>query len=644
MAQAPEEAGKQSRTTYLGWRHELVVADPGPAPRRPTPEERTDLEPDWLDAQRRAEAESNRPLLFVLTVLILVLSGFAIMHVLTALPWVFSVVGYLGCIVVAVPVLISLSQDRRTLRTRLAQQRERLEREQREKEEGLRQRQEEHAKLHTEWQARKRAFEAQPRWYGVTVPASAEAVVVTGGTEASWSALLATVGAARLRDGGDLTVVDLSGRAAAGDLAALARRCGVDPRVWVLPADLPRVNLGMGLAPHERAGVLAAVVFALDPEADLDTDEVILTEALEILDTDCSMAVLTTALRALATGEPPDAGTDPVLGELTDEQSSQLVERCTAAPEWRERAWNIQEHLSPFEGLGARAEDEPYAQIKIIAADRGSGEYAHRAYGVYALEALGTLLDRRAQRGGARPWEHTIVVCGADALPDIDVRLLVQSATRAGAGVVLTFRETNDDIASWLGADNCVPVVMRQPDLASAERAMELLREAGPLRLHRLTEVIGEALTDSLSDGYTTDPAESVTTGLPARPGKRAIAPLDLVRHIKAATVWGRATAQAADIDDPAETEGAHVRDLRIDLTSLRDLPTTAAIVGSGAEAVLADVNPGILTLSTATLATVDDQNPQRLAEQAPADAADLPPNLGPPPEQWDWRSSRQRA
>src|SRR5690606_4767195 len=164
---------------------------------------------------------------------------------LRILPGLLALVAVLGCLVVAVPVTVALLQSRRVIAERLAAERARLEAERRAAEGELRRRQEEHALEHTAWPARRRAFEAQPRWYGLKVPEDTGAVLVAGGGDAGWSALLTTVGASRVGSGGDVTVLDLSGRAVAGDLAALVRRAGIAPRIWVLPADLPRMNLGI---------------------------------------------------------------------------------------------------------------------------------------------------------------------------------------------------------------------------------------------------------------------------------------------------------------------------------------------------------------------------------------------------------------
>ena len=64
-----------------------------------------------------------------------------------------------------------------------------------------------------------------------------------------WSAMLTMIGLPRLQSGGELTVIDLTGGTVAGDLIAVSGRAGISPLVWVLPDDLPRLDLGTGLGP-----------------------------------------------------------------------------------------------------------------------------------------------------------------------------------------------------------------------------------------------------------------------------------------------------------------------------------------------------------------------------------------------------------
>ncbi|WP_067972074.1 hypothetical protein [Nocardiopsis trehalosi] len=639
-------------STYLGWRHDVPVPDPGPPPRRPAPADRAELGPDWVDLQRRSAARTNKPLHIALAVLAAIAALCVLLWPLRVLPGVVALGGVLGCVLVTVPVLVALAQGRQVVRDRLRRERERLEREQREHEDDLRRRQEEHARAYTAWRDRRRAFEAQPRWYGTKVPAHARAVVVAGGTDAGWSALLTTIGASRLRSGGDLTVVDLSGRAVAGDLASLVKRCGVAPRVWVLPADLPRMNLGTNLGAAQRARILAAVARAPGGRGDPAADRDLLLGLLEALGPDTNVAALIGGLRALDGAAPAD---DPAVRLLTPDQRTAVRARWGGDRSVLERAWDLERRLAPFEGVGTRAAEEPYAQVKVIATDRASGGAAARAYGTYTAASLSELLELRARgrapAAGDAAWAHTIIVCGADTLPDDEVDRLTRAAAAAGAGLVLLFRAAADGLDARLDAEGTLPVLMRQPDPDSADRAAARLtvrRGAAPSApVHRLTEVIGEALSDAVADSYVEDPAVGVTAPVAMRNAATSVAPLDLVRHVRAASAWGRTTAQAEDIDTAPAT-GAP-REHRLDARGMRLLPPTALVLPGPRGPVVADANPGILTLATATLATVEQTRaaggpavppPAPAPDAESADTDDPPPNLGPPPERLDWRTA----
>lgn len=713
------EAGR----TYIGWRHKVLLPPPGPAPRRPAPGDTENLSEDWIAGQRDSEAQTNRPLYFALGGLGLLALLFPLLWGMRILPGSLALGGVFACMAIAAPVAFALVQSRQVIAQRLEEAEERLTEERAERERALHEQQREHARRHTEWQAAARAYEAQPRWYGLTVPSGTSAVLVVGGTDTGWSALLTTIGISRLREGGDLTVVDLTGHAVARELVHLSRRCAVEPRQWVLPADLPRMTLGTNLDAGQRARILSAVAAASGQVEDVDADETLLLRLLEVLGPGVGIDQLIGGLRALVTPEDDAAEDDPALALLSPAERARVRERCADDPGVRERAWALERRLSPFESVGTRADDGAYAQVKIISTDRASGETAARVYGTYAVAALSELLETRApepsgaagRRSKARPKRiRTVVVCGAETLPAEEVDQVLNAAADGGVEVVLMFRDAVPAALEHFDDPSCLSVVMRQrgrsEELARrvAEAPYDDGRDPERLALHRLTEVIGEAVGGSVTesgeemdDGSGDDlffPSPHTESGAMIRNAAAAITPLDLVRHVRSATAWGRATTQAAEIDTPVradEEDDPATRASGLDAESLRELPSTAALVLSPEGPVIADTNPGILTLSTATLATAEDArntgngggvgqdggsdpasvdrgSDRRSADTRPrfappggsgpsdspgapgrAHAADalepagaddspdpekVPPNLGPPPERLDWR------
>lgn len=641
----PDDRAERKRPgrPFLGWRYQTLVPPPGPPPRRPTPPERVDYDLDWEKARLRAEAETNRPLLFGLCLLVLIGTVLLLLTIVGVMPLLLSLVGCLACLAVAFPVLLMLIQSRSDMGELLSRERAKRRAEQERRERELWERQEEHAARYTEWQHRKRVYEAQPRWYAVEIPEGTQRVAAVGGAEAGWSALLTTLGAALIKEGGDLTVVDLSGRAVAEQFVSLTQRCGLIPRIWVLPADLPRVKIGAHLSARRRAAILAATAQAVEPGDEIAARRSILERIFAVLGKDAEIVHVVAALGLLALPDDGDTADDPAHLLLTREEREKLRAAFADEPDVAVRAAALHRALLPFEGLGIKAEREPYAQVKIIATDRSVGEFAERAYGTYTVEALSTLLGLRAARGKpGRPWARMIILCGADALPEWAVRRLSDAAARLATGVVLLYRRASENALAQLRADGTLPVVMRQPDAAAAAAAAAFLGADHAGRIHRLTEIVGTALDGATADGYTTDASYQVTAAAPVRYAAKSIAPLTLARHIRSATAWGNATGQAAEHDTlSAESDIDRMTTQKFDVYGLQHLPPTAMIIPERGDApIIVDANPGILTLPTATLQTVADAT--ALTEQALADvgADEVVAHIGPPPERLDWRRS----
>ena len=718
---APRSGGTSSRgetsRTYIGWRYEVLLPHPGSAPRRPAPEDVDNTGAEWAAAERDSEAQTNRPLHIALCGLALLALMFPLSWTLRILPGNLALGGVFACVAIAAPVVVALVQSRQVVAERLARAQERLVAEREERDRVLHERQREHARRYTEWRAAVRAYEAQPCWYGVTVPEQAEAALVIGGTDMGWSALLSTIGMSRLREGGDLTVVDLTGRAVCGELARLARRCTVAPRHWVLPADLPRLTLGTNLDAGQRARILSAVAAAAGGE-DVDADETLLLRLLEVLGPHAGINEIIGGLRTLLTSKDDFAEDDPALFLLTDEQRTRVRERCGQTPEVRGRAWELERLLAPFEAVGTRGGEDGYAQIKIISTDRASGEDAARVYGTYAVAALSELLEARAPdgpTGGRAPRvrpdrTRTVVVSGAEVLPEEEIAQVLTAAKESGVEVVLMFRTGVPAALSRFTDPAFLPVVMRRPGTGAEDIAQAIADHPGTakdtqLRVHRLSDAVEdmvqaaateqkEAPDPEIVDESRFFPSPHTESGAVIRDAAAAVPPLDLVRHVKSTTTWGRATAQVEEDGPVSTTEnhfGAPLRNIDLGSESLRELPITAALVLGPDGPVLIDTNPGILTLPTATLATVDDSrhtghhtdvkhresgkvpghggtteerrhrvvpvNPPGTAsgvamkatgsEEPPARVGadtgrfldEVPPNLGPPPERLDWRS-----
>jgi hypothetical protein len=142
---------------------------------------------------------------------------------------------------------------------------------------------------------------------------------------------------------------------------------------------------------------------------------------------------------------------------------------------------------------------------------------------------------------------------------------------------------------------------------------------------------------------------------------------------ISGSTAWGRSTSEAVGGSASQARTRQRSREFLVEAHELQQLPPSAVIISTasrrGRQVVMADANPGIIGLPTATLLTLDEvrsgaqeppsrrppppATPSRQAPAAPAAGparvpvswrsgdAQPPPNLGPPPERLDWRKRR---
>ena len=133
-----------------------------------------------------------------------------------------------------------------------------------------------------------------------------------------------------------------------------------------------------------------------------------------------------------------------------------------------------------------------------------------------------------------------------------------------------------------------------------------------------------------------------------------------ITEGINLSTAWGVSTSRSVGTNDSLARTAQRSREFLVEQHELQQLPPSAVIISSasrrGRRVVLADANPGIIGLPTATLLTLDEARGQLPPARAPAGPArgpapvpvswrsgdaQPPPNLGPPPERLDWRKRR---
>ncbi|HEU5389358.1 MAG TPA: hypothetical protein VFV73_26010, partial [Streptosporangiaceae bacterium] len=474
----------------LGWQYAAAYPDPGPPPRRPTPPEAERLSPDWIAAQRREESRLNRPLQAVFGVAVVLGLVLAALGAAGSLGGLLTGLAVTCCALVAAVSGYALWQGERALRSRMADERARIGRVREAQESRLFAGQAEHAAKMQAWQARKLAYEQQKRWYAVRLPGGVHRLDIAGGTTSGWSAMLTTAAASQLPAGGEITVLDLTGSAAALDLTGFARAAGTDPLVWVLPGDLPRLDLDRWLGRDALAELLSAVASAVgEPGADRDPslDHAILERVIDVLGGQPAIAGVAAGLRALAA----DPGDDVAAGLITAAQAARLTAlggRGTDARAVLERAWILESRLRKLAPAGTGLVPLPRSKLRVVALDRRVGTVGSRVLGTYLTAALTHLL--RGTPPGPR-WQHTLFVLGADKLPGGTLDRLSDACERSATGLVLAYRTIPGHVRPRLGRGNAVAAFMRLADAEDARAASEQLGTGHRFVLAQLTEAVG---------------------------------------------------------------------------------------------------------------------------------------------------------
>jgi hypothetical protein len=471
---------------------------------------------------------------------------------------------------------------------------------------------------------------------------------VAGGTLPGWTALLTMLAVPRLAAGGEVSVLDLTEGPVAADLLAVADRCGAGPDVWVLPADLPRLGLGRDLEPELLADVLARTVAAADgaggpgssaadPGRDPARDAALLSRVLRALGSQATMPRVLAALRELGQiGGPPGHGGSP---ELTAGQLASLATMTGRGAERLviDRAWAMEARLRALTTLGTAPAGRPGSRLKVTWLDPRASAVGNGTLAAYLAVALAAVLRQSPPR---RPWQHTICLLGAERLPGDVLDRLSDAAEAAGAGLVLAYRTIPAHVRDRLGRGNAALAVMRLGNAEDARLAAEQIGTEHRFVLSQLTESVGSSVTGTAGDSYTSTVgtadsvagSDSVTlttgqsrgrgrsrqgsgafagvTGSASRDANSSAAVADsrsITEGISTGTSWGWSTSAALGTSDSLASTAQRSRELVVEQHELQQLPHSAVLLcyagPGGRQVVLADANPAIMALPTATFA-----------------------------------------
>ncbi len=436
--------------------------------------------------------------------------------------------------VVAVPVIAAclltaglggraIWRGERVLRRRIGAERLRVERLGADQQRSLLATQAEHTRLVTEWQEQRSAFVGQKRWYAVPVPDGIDRVDVAGGTLAGWSAMLTMAAAYRLsrgRGGDDRRPVRRRRRGRARrPRRDRGRPGGVPPAVWVLPRDLPRLDLAASLAPAELADVLALTVSVAEEHGsarDLAIDAAILDRVIEVLGHDADDAVevrrVAAGLRALAQVGDPRA--DLAAGLLTERDAGALGALFGKGATDRvvlERALGMEAQLRRLAAVGTDPVRLPRGPLRVIAVDRRATPQSATLLGSFVVTALTHLLGRVPAAPGPASWRHTLFLLGAERLRGDVLDRFTDACEASRTGLVLAYRSMPPHVRQRVGRGNAAVAFMRLGNAEDAKAASEQIGMAHRFVLSQLTETVGTSVSDTLGGSYTSTVGDSAS-------------------------------------------------------------------------------------------------------------------------------------
>lgn len=621
----------------------------------------------WLTAQRREERLISRPQRIAVSAAALAALTFAVCAVAGWVTVLVAVPAVAACLMIAGRCGLALWQGQRVLRGRIDAERHRTELLRADRERRLAAARADHERRVSQWRGQRSAFLRQKRWYAVPVPDGIDRVDVAGGTLAGWSAMLTMAAAYRLATGGEVTVIDLSGGAVAADLASLCADAASSaaagstaagsaaggsapgdgpPAVWVLPQDLPRLDIAASLPGHELAGVLALSASVAEERRsarDLAIDTAILDRVIGVLDPGAGaigVRRVTAGLRALA--EVGDPRADLSAGLLTEREAGELGALFGRAATDRvvlERALAMEAQLRVLDRAGTDPVLLARSRLRVVALDRRASPQAATAISGFVVTALTRLIGQQPAPPGPVSWRHTVFLLGAERLRDDVLDRLTDACEAGRCGLVLGYRSLPPHVRQRIGRGNAVTAFMRLGNADEAKAASEQIGMSHRFVLSQLTETVGTSVTDSLGGSYTSTVGDSASAAASASdsdsrstgtgrshsaaPGVLPLAggasrsaqqgaswstsaSASLTAGISTSTAWGLSTSRATGDSESLARSLQRSRELVVEPSELQRLPVTAMIISHGDAAarrvLLADANPAIGSLSVATL------------------------------------------
>jgi hypothetical protein len=324
-----------------------------------------------------------------------------------------------------------------------------------------------------------------------------------------------------------------------------------------------------------------------------------------------------------------------------------------------ERAWALESQLRILDAVGTGPAPAARSRLRVVATGPETGATGHPVLSGYVVAALTQAL-RQAAPGP--PWHHTVFLLGAEQLPGEMLDRLTGACETSRTGLVLAYRSVPATVRDRLGRGNAAVAFMRLGNAADAKAASEQIGTEHRFVLAQLTDTVGTSVGDTTGDTYTStlgtsdslsrSGSVSQTSGrsrgrgdsrssfLPLEPATRSRSgdtsessgfteSESITAGISESTAWGISTSRAVTDSDSQARTVQRSREFLVEQHELQQLPPSAMIVTypapDGRHVVVADANPGIFGLPTATLLSMDGGHP-RTGRPAPRTPRPSPP------------------
>ncbi len=396
-------------------------------------------------------------------------------------------------------------------------------------------------------------------------------------------------------------------------------------------------------------------------------DTAILERIAAVLGGQPGVAELVAGLRALAGAGEPHA--DVRAGLISEAQAEAIAGLYGRAATGRvtERALALEARLGKLARLGSAPVPLPPSRLRVVAVDPMAGLAGAPLLGTYLAAGLTCLL--RTQRGTGPPWQHTVLVSAAETLRGDVLDRLTGACEATGTGLVLAYRSLPPHVRGRLGRGNAAVAFMRLGNADDARAASEQIGTEHRFVVAQLTDTVGSSVADTTGQAYTStvgtawsaavSRSASQSSGQSGGRGSSwaglsPFAPrtasahgetsysatasdsVSLTEGINHGTAWGLQTARAIAANRALAQTSQRSREFLVEQYELQQLPPSAVIVSyaspAGRRVVLADANPGILGLPTATLNPLDEVLRAARASAGRPGASVPPPAAGPEP------------